>query len=45
MSVPVFLNLFNKSRKSFFRNEFDTFNNTEAQILGYVYHISLKSLE
>ena len=33
MSVPALLNLLR-----FFHNKCDTFNNTEAQLLGYVYH-------
>ena len=29
---------------SFFRNKFNKFNNTGAQMLDFIYHIALKSL-
>ena len=52
MSVHVLLNLFNELRKSdkmpglpsvlsFFRNEFNEFNNTRAQMLDSIYHMTL----
>ena len=30
---------------SFFRNEFDKFNNTASHIIGFIYHMALKSLK
>ena len=53
MSAHVLLNLLNESRKrykmrgllsslSFFRNEFNKFNNTRARMLDYIYHMTLK---
>ena len=54
MSAHVLLNLLNELRKSdkmrglsillcfFFRNEFNKFNNTGAQILDSLYHMPLK---
>ena len=55
MSAHVLLNLSNELRKrdkmralpsilSFFRNEFDKFNNTGARMLDSIYHITLRSL-
>ena len=54
MSDHVLLNLLNELRKrdkmrglisilSFFRNEFNKFNNTGARILDSIYHMTLKS--
>ena len=53
MSAHVLLNLLNKLRKrdkmqglssilSLFRNEFNKFNNTGAQMLDSIYHMTLK---
>ena len=53
MSAHVLLNLFNTLGKrgkvrgllsilSLFRNEFNTFNNTGAQMLDSIYHMTLK---
>ena len=53
MSAHVLLNLLNEVRKrdkmrglqsilSFFRNEFDKFNNTGARMLDSIYHMTLK---
>ena len=53
MSAHVLLNLLNKLGKidkmrglpiilSFFRNEFNKFNNTTAQMLDSTYHMRLK---
>ena len=53
MSAHVFLNLLNKLRKkdkmrglsnilSLFRNKFNKFNNTGAQMLDSIYHLILK---
>ena len=44
MSAHVLLNLFNELGKSFFRNEFNKFNNTRAQMLDYIYHMTLRLL-
>ena len=55
MSALVLLNLLNKLRKrdkmgglpsflSLFRNEFNKLNNTGAQMLDSVYHMTLKLL-
>ena len=55
MSVHVLLSLLNELRKrgkmrglpsilSLFRNEFNKFNNTEAQILDSIYHMTLSLL-
>ena len=55
MSAHVLLNLLNELRKrdkmrglpsilSFFRNEFDKFNNTRARMLDSIYHMPLKLL-
>ena len=55
MSAPVLLNLLNKLRKrdkmrglssslSLFRNEFNKFNNTRAQMLDSIYHMTLRLL-
>ena len=52
MSAHFLLNLFNKLRKrdkmrglpsilSLFCNEFNKFNNTRAQMLDYIYHMTL----
>ena len=52
MSAHVLLNLLNKFGKrdkirglpsilSLFRNEFNTFNNTEARMLDFIYHMTL----
>ena len=56
MSAPVLLNLLNESRKrykmrglqsilSLFPNEFNKFNNTGAQMLDTIHHISLKLIK
>ena len=56
MSAHVFMNLLNESRKrdkmrvllsilSFFRNEFNKFNNTGARIIDYIYHMTLTLLK
>ena len=56
MSAIVLLNLSNELRKknkirgkpsilSFYRNEFNKFNNTGAQMLDSVYHMTLKLLK
>ena len=56
MSAHVLLNLLNKLRKrdkmwglksilSFFRNKFNNFINTEAQMLDSIYHMTLKLLK
>ena len=56
MSASVLLNLSNEMRKkdkmrgkpsilSFYRNEFNKFNNTGAQMLDSVYHMTLKLLK
>ena len=56
MSANVLLNLFNKLGKSdkmrglqsilsFFRYEFNKFNNTEARMLDSIYHMTLKLLK
>ena len=53
MSAHVLLDLLNKLRKrdkmwglpsilSLFRNELNKFNNTEAQMLDSIYHMTLK---
>ena len=53
MSAHVLLNLFNKLGKrdemrglpsilSLFRNKFNKFNNTGAQMLDSIYHMALK---
>ena len=55
MSAHVLLNLLNELRKrgkmrglssilSLFRNEFNKFNNTEAQMLDSIYHMLLSLL-
>ena len=55
MSAHVLLNLLNELRKrdkmrglssflSLFRKEFNTFNNTRAQMLDSIYHMTIKSL-
>ena len=55
MSVHVLLNLLNELGKrdkmrgllsiiSFFRNEFDKFNNTRARMLESIYHMTLRFL-
>ena len=55
MSAHVLLNLLNKLRKrdkmrgllsilSFFRNEFNKFNNTGARMLHSIYHMTVKIL-
>ena len=55
MSVHVLLNLLNELGKrdkmrglssilSFFRNEFDKFNNTKARLLDAIYHMTLRLL-
>ena len=55
MSAHVLLNLFNELRKrdkmrgvlsilSLLRNAFDTFNNTGALMLDYIYHMTLKEI-
>ena len=55
MSAHVLLNVFNELRKrdkmrgfprilSLFRNEFDKFNNTGAQMLDSIYHMTLHLL-
>ena len=51
MSGHVLLNLLNELGKSdnfiafyrFFRNKFNTFNNTGARMLDSIYHMTLKS--
>ena len=56
MSAHNLLNLLNKLRKndnmrgllnilSLFRNELNTFNNTGAQMLDFIYHMPLKLLK
>ena len=56
MSAHNLLNLLNKLRKndnirgllnilSLFRNELNTFNNTGAQMLHFIYHMPLKLLK
>ena len=56
MSARVLLNLFNELRKSnkmrglpsilsHFRNKFNKFNNTRAQMLDSIYHMTLKLLK
>ena len=56
MSGHVLLNLLNELRKRdkmrglpsillLFRNEFNTFNNTRAQMLDSIYHMALKFLK
>ena len=56
MNAHVLLNLFNESGKSdkvpglpsilsLFRNEFDKFNNTRAQMLDSIYQMTLKFLK
>ena len=53
MSVLAVLNLLNELRKrykmrglssilSLFRNKFNTFNNTGARIVNFIYHMTLK---
>ena len=53
MSAHVLLNLLNELMRSdnmiglphileFFHNEFDKFNNTRAQMLDSIYHITLR---
>ena len=45
MSVRVLLNLLNelgKRDKTLFRNEFDKFNKTGAQMLDSIYHMALE---
>ena len=55
MSAHVLLNLLNvlglrdkmqglPNILSHYRNEFDKFNNTEARILYYIYHMALRLL-
>ena len=55
MSAHVLLNLLDESRKrdkmrglpcnlSHFRNEFNKFNNTRAQMLNFIYHMTLNLL-
>ena len=55
MSAYIFLNLLNELRKrdkmrglpsifSFFRNEFNKFNNTRARMLDSIYHMTLRLL-
>ena len=55
MSAHVLLNLLNELRKrdkmqglpsilSLFRNKFDKFNNTGAQMIDSIYHMTLKLL-
>ena len=55
MSAYVLLNLLNELRKrdkmrglpsilSFFRNEFNKFNNTSARMLDSIYHMTLRLL-
>ena len=55
MSAHVLLNLLNELRKkdrmrgspsnlSLFRNEFNKFNNTRAEMLDYIYHLTLRLL-
>ena len=55
MSAHVLLNLLNKLRKSdkmrglpsillLFRNKFNKFNNTGAQMLDSIYHMTLRLL-
>ena len=55
MSAHVLLNFFNEFGKrdkmrglpsilSFFRNEFNKFNNTRAQMLDSIYHMTLRLL-
>ena len=55
MSAHVLLNLLNELRKrdkmqglpsilSYFRSEFDKLNNTGAQMLDSIYHMTLKLL-
>ena len=55
MSAHVLLNLLNELRKrdkmrglpsilSFFRNEFNKFNNTRARMLDPIYHMTLRLL-
>ena len=41
MSAHVLLNLLNELRKS---NEFNKFNNTRAQMLDSIYHMTLRLL-
>ena len=56
MSAHVLLNLFNKLKKNYklvgllnilslFRKKLNKINNTGAQILGSIYHMTLKLLE
>ena len=56
MSGHVLLNLLNELRKrdkmrglpnilSLFRNEFNNFNNTRAQMLDFIYHMTLDFFE
>ena len=56
MSAQIFLNLLNKLRKrdkmqglssilSLFCNKFNKFNNTGAQMLDPIYHMTLKLLK
>ena len=56
MSAYVLLNLFNELGKrdqmrglrsilTLFRNEFNKFNNTRAQMLDSIYHMTLKHLK
>ena len=56
MSSHVLLNLLNRlgksdkmrglpSNLSFFRNEFNKFNNTGARMLDFIYHMILKSIK
>ena len=55
MSATVLLNLLNELVKcyklrglprilSLFRNEFNKFNNTRAQMVDYIYHMTLRLL-
>ena len=56
MSAHVLLNLLNEFGKSdkmlgklrtlsLFRNKFDNFNNTGAQTLNFIYHMTLKLIQ
>ena len=45
MSAHVLLNLLNKlGKRSFFRNEFNKFNNTGARMLDFIYNMTLRLL-
>ena len=53
MSAHILLNLFKRAGDkmwglsnilSLFRNEFNKFNNTGAQMLDYIYHMTLRLL-